>query len=249
MLRRIMLMVALLLPMFLGVTAGGVAQDATPGAGGEVTVLGPDESYAGRTRGEWDAQQWQWILSFPVDANPGLDPTGDFCGYGQSGPVFFLPGSFSPEPRDVTCIVPEGMAIFVALGSATCSTAEPPPYFGATEEELAACATASNDILTDVSVTINGQEVPDAMSYRTVSPMFPLTFGENNLYEAPVGVANAVSDSYNIIIAPPPPGEYVIVTTLTIEGEPEPFVGTIRVIVQAPQVIYPDASPVASPAG
>jgi hypothetical protein len=57
------------------------------------------------------------------------------------------------------------------------------------------------------------------------------------------GVALSVSDGYNFIIAPPPPGEYEIVVSTTFEDGTEPFTGTVRVIVEAPQVIEPEATP------
>jgi hypothetical protein len=127
------------------------------------------------------------------------------------------------------------------------STVEPPPFFSSTEEELAACATEAADTLIEVGVRVIGQEVPDVMSYRTISPMFTLTFPEENLFGVAPGVANSVSDSYSIIIAPLPPGEYVITVTTGFENPPETFVGTVRVIVEVAQVIDPEASPVATP--
>lgn len=247
MFRRIALIAVLLLPMCLGLTARGVAQDATPATGGPVTILAPEESYEGRSRGELQAQQWQWIISFPVESNPGLDPTGEMCGFGQSGSVFFLPGNFSGEPTEVTCVVPQGMAIFVSLGGAGCTTVEPPPFFGRDEAELTECAIAATDALVEVNVSINGEEVPDVVSYRSVSPMFTLTFPENNLFDVPAGVANSVSDGYSIIIAPPAPGEYEITVINRFEDPPQTFEGTIRVIVVEPQIIEPEASPAASP--
>lgn len=155
MVRRVLLLVALLFPLAFGFAATSGAQEATPASELKVTVLGPDESYGGLTRAEWDMQQWQMMMSFPVDINPGFDTTGERCGYGQSGPVFLLPGSFTPEPREITCIVPQGVAICVPLGAAACTTVDPPPYFGADQEELTACANESIAPFLDVSVSIN----------------------------------------------------------------------------------------------
>lgn len=247
MFRRIVLIAVLLIPMSLGLTVGATAQEATPAMGGPVTILAPDESYAGRSRAEWDAQQWQWILSFPAEASPGVDTTGEKCGFGQSGPVFFLPGNFTGEPTEITCYVPQGMAIYVGMGGAGCTTVEPPPFFGRNEAELTECAIAATDALVEVTVTINGQEVPDVMSYRTVTPLFTLTFPEDNLLGVPAGVANSVADGYSIIVAPPDPGEYVITVTNRFEDPPQTFEGTIRVVVVEPQIVEPEATPVATP--
>ena len=58
---------------------------ATTPAMAMVEILPPDESWGGATRGEWDAQWWQRVVSMPEDVNPYFDSTGERCGYGQSG--------------------------------------------------------------------------------------------------------------------------------------------------------------------
>jgi hypothetical protein len=77
------------------------------------------------------------------------------------------------------------------------------------------------------------------VSYRTDSPIFILTFPIENLYGVEPGVANAVSDSYIIVIAPPPPGEYEITATTGFVDPRGTFVGRVRIIVEAPTVINP----------
>jgi len=241
---RTLLLACITAILVAGAGAPAIAQDATP-TGGEVTILGPDESYAGATLGEWDAHWWQWAGSLPPEINPGVNVTGEACGYGQSGPVFFLPGTFSFDQAIQTCVVPEGTAIFVSVAGNECSTVEESPYFGRDEEDLRACATAATDTVTDVQASINGQQVPNIELYRITSPLFPLTFAEDNLFEAPAGVALSVADDYSFIIAPPAPGEYEIAVS-GVYGE-DSIGGTFRVIVEAPQVIEPAATPVASP--
>jgi hypothetical protein len=233
------------LVLLAGAGAPAIAQDATP-TGGEVTILGPDESYAGVTRGDWNARWWQWGASFPPEIHPSFTPPGTAsCAYGQSGPMFFLPSHYASE--SITCVVPEGTAIFVSLGGAFCSTVEPPPFFGRNEEELRACAANVTEGVTDNQASINGEEVPDLETYRTTSPLFTLALTEDNIYELPEGIALAVTDNYSFIIAPPPPGEYVIEYSWMLEGDPVPWMGTYEITVMAPQVIEPEATPNASP--
>lgn len=239
---RLVLLAVVSLSFLVSLTAPVMAQEATPAADG-ITILPPDESYAGATRGEWDARWWQWAVSMPEENNPNFDPTGERCGYGQSGPVFLLPTSFTFEPFTITCVVPEGMAIFVSGGGTGCSTVEPPPFFGRNEQELRACTTANMDAIMEVQASVNGQEIPNFQAYRSSSPLFTLTFPEDNFYGVPAGVALSISEGYNFIITPPPPGEYEITVSALFEGEPEPFAATIRVIVEAPQIIEPQATP------
>ena len=245
--RRSVLLAVLALTLLLGLTGPAIAQNATPAVEG-VTIYGPDELVGGASLGEWNARNWQWAVSMPEAVNPNFDSTGDTCGYGQSGPVFFLPASYGPDlTGDLTCVVPAGVALLVPVGGAECSTVEPPPFFGRDEAELAACAIAFNDGVIELEASINGQPVPDLEQYRAVSPLFTMLFPEDNFFGVPAGVALSVADGYQFIIAPPPPGEYEISVSVLFEDEDAPLAVTTTVIVQEPQIIEPEATPEASP--
>jgi hypothetical protein len=244
--RRILVAALVSASLLAGAGAAGssvVATSDTPpdtsvaatAATAAVEILPPDEPFAGQTRGEWDARQWQWLVSMPVDVNPGDDTAGDRCGYGQSGPVFFVVGSGGGGDR--TCVVAEGTAIYVVVATVECSTVEPPPFFGRTEEELRACATADMDLVTYVSARVNGVDVANLDTYRTASPLFTLTFPDNNIFGVESGVAQAVSEGFSFVIAPPPPGSYEI--TWLVSYPDGPLGGSATVIVEAPQVIEP----------
>lgn len=173
-------LVLLLVALILGssAAAAALAQEATPTAEG-VTVLPPGELVGGATLGEWSARHWQWTASFPVKVSPGHDVTGTRCGYGQSGPVFFIPRNFPP------CTVPAGVALFVPIAGTECSTAEPPPYGGRDEAELRACAAADVDRYTGIVVRVDGQEVPDIQTYRVSSPLFTLALPDATCWACP----------------------------------------------------------------
>jgi hypothetical protein len=143
----------------------------------------------------------------PEDINPNYDTTGERCGYGQSGPVFFMP------------------------------TVEPPPVFGRTEEELRTCAGAALDEATDYQASVNGEDVADLDAYRTASPLFTMTFPADNIFGVEPGVAQSVSETYSLLIAPPPPGEYEIVVSTMYIDDPQVYTGTVNLIVESPQVI------------
>jgi hypothetical protein len=116
--------------------------------------------------------------------------------------VFILPGNFAGGIVERTCVVAEGTAIYVLVAGTTCSTVEPPPYFGSTEDELRACASAGTDEITDFEARVNGHEVADPDAYRTTSPMFTITFPENNIVGIDPGVGQVVSEAISFIIAP-----------------------------------------------
>jgi hypothetical protein len=138
--------------------------------------------------------------------------------------------------------VPTGTHIFVGLGGAECSTVEPPPFFGRDEAELADCAAANTETMT-VTATIDGQELTDLDQYLSTSPIFTMNFPEDNFFGVPAGPAQAIAVGYGLILAPPPPGEYLISGSADFGDGSPPLEASYRVIVQEPAVIEPAASP------
>jgi hypothetical protein len=154
--------------LVLGGSTAGLAQEATPTASD--VVLPPDEPAYGATLGEWLARQTQWMLSLPAAVNPATDETGELCGYGQLGPVFFLATVMGASPQAIrTCTIPTGVGVLLPLFGTECSTVEPPPYVGSSEAELLACAAAEvaafNPEAT-MMVGLDGVDVPDLGQYR-----------------------------------------------------------------------------------
>ncbi len=235
---RLVLMLALL----WGWAGVSMAQDATP-APRNVTAFPPGAVVFGLTAGEWSARYAQWSLSFPVGVSPGQDVTGERCGYGQSGPVFFIPRNLSP------CVVPVGVAVFVSIAGTSCSTVEPVPYFGRDEPELRACAATEAERYTGIAVSLDGQDIPDIASYRAASPLFTMRLPENNVLGVPAGFMEAVADGYQVILAPLPAGDHEVVVHLELTD------GTIlpdkilRISVVGPATTDGDATPAAGPPG
>jgi hypothetical protein len=178
----------------------------------------------GLSYGEWSARWWQWILSIPTKLNPNLDPTGAHCGEGQSGHVWFLPGSFSgPEP-DRTCTVPTETSLFLPLpnvvfgaGVGDCKS----PGWGnpgpCDVPALRAAAAAQVDTATGVEVSLDGIPVLNPKSYRFQSPEFSYTLTSHNVvaflfgFPVPAGTyAPAVSDGYWLMFKPLTPGRHTI---------------------------------------
>ncbi len=177
----------------------------------------------GLTYGEWSARWWQWAFSLPHTAHPLLDNAD--CSAGQSGPVFFLGGTFAvieiapgvilgQATRD--CDVPAGKAIFFPIVNTECATIE---GSGETEEELRACARFFSDFIVPESLacTIDGRPVHDLPSFRVESPLFvygPLP--ENNILQffglpAPAGSTSpSVNDGVHVMLAPLSVGEHTL---------------------------------------
>jgi hypothetical protein len=192
-------------------------------AGGNPGVLPVNSDPYGLTYGEWSAKFWQWTFSLPFDGHPLFD-TAD-CSAGQSGPVWFLGGTFAAieiEPGVIlgeverTCTIPAGKSIFFPLVNAECSTLE---GNGETEAELRACANFFADFIVPESLfcVVDGNNVQDLPDFRVESP--PFTYGplpENNLpqlfgLDAPAGTTSpAVGDGVHVMLAPLSVGKHTL---------------------------------------
>ena len=93
------------------------------------------------------------------------DTTGKNCALKQTGPVWFLPGTFGGT-ISVTCTIPAGKAILVSLINVMCSYAE---HHLKTEPDLRACAKADQDKVTTTSITVDGVQLN---AVRLQSPLF-----------------------------------------------------------------------------
>ena len=176
----------------------------------EGLVYAEGEEIHGASLGEWSARYWQWVTSLPVGENPAQDPTGALCGYGQTGPVFFIPRNMPP------CTVPAGVSVFLPIAGSQCSTLEPPPFHGDDEASLTACAAIEVDRYTRIVVRVNGEVVPDVEQYRAASPVFSMQLPENNILAVPAGAGLAVADGYHVVLRPLPPGTYEIVVHVEV---------------------------------
>jgi hypothetical protein len=179
-------------------------------------IAPPTSSSHGRTYGEWSAAWWQWVLSIPADRNPLTDPDGRYCGQHQSGPVWFLGGTFG-NSVERSCTVPSGRAIFMPVynwifgaGAFDCDPSVPGvPCDVNALRQTAAQNTENAQIL---QVTIDGAAVNNVRQYRAVSPLpFYVTYPANSVVGLPAGTYYPqISDGYWLMLNPLPPGEHTI---------------------------------------
>ncbi|MBI3347266.1 MAG: hypothetical protein HY020_08660 [Burkholderiales bacterium] len=77
--------------------------------------LAPAKAIAGASQEDWSKRWWRWALSFEDDESPVADPDGRFCSLGQSGPVWFLAGTYGTARAIRSCRVPAGKTLFFPL--------------------------------------------------------------------------------------------------------------------------------------
>ncbi len=210
--RRIGVLLALVL---LGTSAAAHAQDGGE-SDCELRIVPPTARVDGRSYGEWTAAWWQWALSTDVASNPILDPDGTHAAVGQSGPVWFLAGTFGGTAvRNVT--IPADKHLLIPLANAEWDTVPgftnplglPDPLSVRDIRDITAFF-ADN---TSVSCEIDGCEVSRPRRFRTRSPVFSLNFNPDLAvaFGYPTAyVRTAVSDGYWLMLRPLQPGTHVI---------------------------------------
>ena len=194
----------------------------TPAAQAGVWPPGSSTQY-GNTYGEWSASWIQWLLSIPAATNPALDTTGANCGVGQSGPVWFLAGTFgTSETRN--CTIPAGKSLFFPIlngffGAGVFDCFPTIPKVACLLPTLRAAAAASMDSVT-LQAELDGAPLVPAGSlsdFRVRSPEFAITFPDGNVY----GLKRAgnvqrgtylpnVADGYWVMLLPLSPGPHTL---------------------------------------
>ena len=215
--KRILMMfrVAATVVLFGAVTA--LAQNVNQG------VAPPNSKPYGKTYGEWAAAWGQWNEAIPLGVNPANDPSGLQGAINQSGPVWFLAGTFGGSAtRQAT--IPAGTAIFFPLidylDDYPCPNTS---YPSLSKESLEAF------LIDDAAKTINqatGLEAtlaPDHQppqplsSFRFHSKLFSFTAAADLLTVDPCVTGSpqlAVVDGYWLLLKPLSPGTH----TLTFGG-------------------------------
>jgi hypothetical protein len=185
------------------ITSSAIAQSTKSG----VKLYPLDSKSYGSTYGEWTAKWWQWTLSIPKDTNPGGDMTGKNCALKQSGPVWFLSGTFGGSATRV-CTIPSGKAILLPLINAECDYKAKPNL--KTESQLLACAKSENEGITGLDASVDGVKTPGLSNFRVQSPLFNITYIPNNINGAPIGTTQGISDGYWVMLKPLPVGDHTI---------------------------------------
>jgi hypothetical protein len=189
-------------------------------AGGHRALIPPiHTSPEGQTYGRWAVEWWQWVLGVPSATNPVLDPTGEFCSQRQVDDVWFLAGSFSPDPVVRTCEIPAHKSLFFPLIN---------NFYGAflndspetrTEEFVRAAAACTEPA--EISVWIDGFKVPRPSHFFTgnsgsLSPLFNVQLPPDNLFGVGTDVipelvlSPSSEQGYYLFVRPLRPGQHTI---------------------------------------
>ncbi|WP_282298646.1 hypothetical protein [Stenotrophomonas sp. PS02289] len=147
---------------------------------------------------EWTARWWRWADTQEIP--PYLDPDGQLCHLGQSGPVWFLAGTDGQfEPRR-ECEVPEGKHVLLPVINMI--------SYGIDGDEscryLQRGAAMNNDHLVSAVVLLDGKPLPDVRKRRVSSD------GCFRMDPDDKSSMLAAADGYWILLDPLPRGRHTL---------------------------------------
>jgi hypothetical protein len=177
----------------------------------------------GRPMSRWAELTWSYIYGIAPDQNPFFDTTGEHCAVDQHGPVWVLPavpGSSLGNNVTRACTIPRGRAIMLQMSSAINDYPCPDPSFHPAPGQslydfLYDVISPLFDNVTGFTVTLDGVNIQDPLSYRFFSPdVF-------NFKPDPAMVAfdscvtvkhmKGVVDGFYLLFKPMTPGQHTIV--------------------------------------
>jgi hypothetical protein len=186
-----------------------------------------DGTHYGQTYAQWGASWWQWAFAQTATDHPVLDETGEDCGVGQQGPVWFLAGTFGSAPVERTCSVPEDQALLVPVLNLAIDNGGVPEEDWMTDAEIQDALTGALDTATDLYATLDGEALADPADFRVGIAQFSYTLpATDSLYELwglvdDDGVVDpSFTDGYYLLLEPLPPGEYELAFGGVMELDP-----------------------------
>ena len=120
----------------------------------------PESVYFGRTLPEWGSAWWRWLYGVPLDGNPATDTTGEHCGNGQGGEVFFL-GAAVTESVTRTCRIPAGKWLFFPLGTVAWDNGGLPAREHMRDQAIASRINEFINAIDRAWITLNGVSLPN----------------------------------------------------------------------------------------
>ncbi len=203
-----LIVVSIFLGLMVSNKSLAAADSTNPG------IYAPDARPFGLSYGEWAAKWWQWLNSIPQGpqgSSPVKDKTGQDCGQKQSGPVWFLAGTYGgDEVVKRVCSVPLGKAIFAPIISSACDDLTFPAY----RNNLTACAKIDNEGAI-VEASIDGYNVIELEKYRVQSPVSSVTNPNPSDFGNVEGKSKFAIDGFWLFLEPLDPGTH----TIYIDGQ------------------------------
>ena len=165
----------------------------------QAQLIPPAKTIAGATQEEWSKRWWHWATSFDDEDSPVADTDGRLCASGQSGPVWFLAGTYGTKRTVRSCRLPAGKTLFFPLIN---FIAFPP------EDEREACASlmlraeALTDAPAALVLELNGKRFDSLAAHRQAT--------KGCFLVSPDDDAPAAGNGYYVALGPLKRGRYTL---------------------------------------
>jgi hypothetical protein len=156
---------------------------------------------------EWCVRWLKWCLEQPIESNPAKDMTGKSCCQNQSGPVWFLAGTFG-GPATRRCTIPMQKAIMFPIIEKECSFAEDKDI--TTETDLISRTIDQTSRISHLEASIDGVALQNLSRYQVQTRVFDLVFPKNNVYSVQEGATRATSNGFWVFLQTVAPGKHKI---------------------------------------
>jgi len=171
-------------------------------AASEPTVP-PTQSVEDQSQAEWSKVWWQWAASFDQSESPITDQTGELCGAKQSGPVWFLAGTYGTHRTVRLCKVPKGKYLFFPLINYV--VIRPLDREVSCKSVMHDAARLTNDA-SSLILEVDGKRVENLASYRQPSKCFNIA----ELSTPKQFVFPSAANGYYVMLKPLAPGTHLI---------------------------------------
>jgi len=171
---------------------------ASSSALGEVAdvVVAPTVSVLGQSQREWSRRWWEWASSFPSATSPIADRSGERCGAGQSGEVWFLAGAFGSSLVQRQCKVPRDKYLFFPLINYVVFPNRDSPL---TCEQATEKAREITDSPTVLVAEIDGTTIPNLAGHRQATlDCFDLAAKS----DVRITIAPSAANGYYLMLSP-----------------------------------------------
>lgn len=205
---------AILMLLLFGSALTSCDSSTDPGDDKTYQVYSTSETINGKTYGQWAGEWWKQMFTTPGNENPLLDSTGSSVLKGlaaANNEVLFLAGVFNTSGTAVrTATIPAGKSLFFPIINFVYDSVEVSPVM--TPDAMQQALAERMATVKDMSVTIDGQSVPDLNSYRAIGERFSYTTGPDHIwgYRQGMRVADVVSDGYYLGLKPLSKGAHTI---------------------------------------
>ncbi len=165
----------------------------------QAQLIPPDKAIAGASQEEWSRRWWHWALSFEDEDSPVADTDGSLCASGQSGPVWFLAGTYESQRAVRRCSIPAGKILFLPLAN---FIAFPP------DDEREACASlmlkaeSATEAPAALVLDLNGKRFKGLEAHRQAT--------KGCFLVAPDDDAPAAGNGYYVALGPLKRGHYTL---------------------------------------